>query len=61
MTSAEQLLDSMDLPLNETEASWVVRAACGLGESLQGSKLFVLLAGDLCGIVTDDFLWSTKY
>ena len=60
-TSHEQLFHDPDLPLNETMASWVVGTACSQNESLMGSKLFVLLAGELCAIVTDDLLWNTKY
>ena len=56
ITSAEQLFDDLDLPLNETNDSKVVRTACSKSESPLGGKLSVLPAGKLCIIVTDHFL-----
>ena len=54
ITSAEQLLDCLNLPFNEIMASWVVRTACSQSESPLGGKLFVFLAGKLYATVTDD-------
>ena len=61
ITSVEELLDDLDLPLNEAVASWVVRTPCSHGESPLVSKFLVLFAGKLGTIVTYDFFWSTKH
>ena len=53
--SAEQLFDDLDLPLNETMASWVVTTAYSQSESPMVGTPFVLLAEELCAIVTEDF------
>ena len=56
ITSDEWLFDDLDLPFTETMDSWVRRTAYIQSESQQSGKLFVFLAGELCAIVTDDFL-----
>ena len=55
IVSAEQLLGGLHMPLNEIMVSWVVRAACSQSESALGGKFFLILAGELCATVTDDF------
>ena len=61
VTSAEELLDDLDLPLNEAMTSWVVRAACSHGESPLVCKFLILFAVKLGTVVTVDFFWSAKY
>ena len=61
ITSVEELLDDLDLPLNEAMTSWVVRTACSHGESLLASEFLVLFAGKLDTVATDDFFWSDKH
>ena len=43
ITFVEELLDDLDLPLNGTMASWVVRTASSHGESPLVSEFLVLL------------------
>ena len=57
VTSAEQLFNDMNLPLNETMDYCAVMTAHNQSESLLSGKPFVVLAGELCATVTDDFLW----
>ena len=61
ITSVEELLEDLDLPLNEAITSWVVRTACSHGESPFVSKFPILFAGKLGTIVTNDFFWSAKH
>ena len=52
ITSAEELLDYWDLPVNEAMTSGVVRTACSHGESPLVSRFLVLFAGKLGTIAT---------
>ena len=61
ITSVEELLDDLELPLNEAVTSRVVRTACSHGKSPFVIKFLVLIACKLGTIVTDDFFWNVKY